>query len=473
MITLKFSIMIQNQARFTGTELEAIFGASNLINIAPEAAFMGISTDTRLLKNNNIFVALKGENIDGHTKVSESLDKDAGCALVLNDWYFENKNNLTGKSFILTSNTGLALASLAKFHRMRFNIPVFAVAGSNGKTTTKNIISHLLQQKYNIVSTYGNFNNQLGTPLVLLQIDESTQIAVIEIGTNEPGEIYILSEMVAPTHGLITNIGKEHLEKLIDLDGVEMEETALFAYLMKSGGISLINCDDPRLERYSAILENKFKYGKSEANDLIFSFDIDEELHPSICFKHESNNFAVKLKTYGLATAYNAAAAAAVAVIYGLSSEEIIEGLESYSEESGSGYSRNLLEKSNGLIILNDCYNANPSSMALALDSIALLKSGGKKIAILGDMLELGEFSSEEHVEILSKASNLLDEVYTFGPQMFAASEKVQNNNIYKYINKAVLVADLKGNIKIGDIILLKGSRGMKMEELLPILREI
>jgi len=221
---------MKNSAKFTSNELIAIFGSQNC-NFISDFVAQSIETDTRTMQGNSIFVALKGENHDSHSFIDDAINKGAICLVVEQDWFDINKDTYKNINFVVTKNTIRALGKLANFHRSRFDIDLIAVAGSNGKTTTKEMIAQVLSTQYKVLKTYKNYNNQIGVPLMLFQLDETIQKAVIEIGTNEPGEIYLLSEILAPTAGVITNIGKEHLQGFVDLDGVEAEETSLYAYL--------------------------------------------------------------------------------------------------------------------------------------------------------------------------------------------------------------------------------------------------
>ena len=205
--------MISNTAEFNRIELEIIFGETALHSMSEGFSLKGVSIDTRSLAAGELFVALKGEKIDGHSRINEAIDKGACACLVEKDWFDDHHSNFQNYPMIVVADSLKAFGQLGHYHRQRFSYPVIAVGGSNGKTTTKEMLAALLSQKYRVLKTHENFNNQLGLPLMLLLMSNEFDCAVIEIGTNEPGEISILSEMLAPTHGLLTNIGKEHLEK--------------------------------------------------------------------------------------------------------------------------------------------------------------------------------------------------------------------------------------------------------------------
>lgn len=460
--------MIENQARFSGLDLRLIFKESNLININDSVETIGVSIDTRKIQEGNLFVPLKGENIDGNRLIEEAFNNGAKVSFVEKDYYYQNKENLSKFSLIIVDSSLSAIGLLANFHRKRFDIPMIAIGGSNGKTTTKEMISHILSANNKVLKTYKNYNNQLGVPLMLLSLDESYDIALLEIATNEPGEIAILSEILEPTHGLITNIGKEHLEKLIDIRGVEIEETFLFGQLRKFNKMSFINYDDPILSKYANLLETKYVFGQVDGLHLTYKVSLDKNLNPTLDIKtYNDKNFTVKLNgVFGKIQAYNAVAAIAIALELGEPIESIKKQISGFQSDSGSGYGRMLVEKIGNLTLINDCYNANPNSVSVALDTLDLFD--GEKIAVLGDMLELGDKSIEEHKNILEKASKTASKVYLFG-EIYGSIKLYQNCTHFvdkKEISNKILEENNNATI------LIKGSRGMKLEEIVNQLRK-
>jgi UDP-N-acetylmuramoyl-tripeptide--D-alanyl-D-alanine ligase len=465
--------MLENKVKFSSNELIAIFGSENCIFIEKEFITNSVSTDTRSLEPDSIFVALIGENHDGHANVSEAFSKGALICIVNKNWFSKNSSAYPDHQFVVVENSLNALGRLANFHRHRFDLDIIAVAGSNGKTTTKEMIAGVLETEYNTLKTYKNYNNQIGVPLMLFQLDGTQEKAILEIGTNEPGEIILLSEMVSPSSGIITNIGKEHLEGFLDLDGVEMEETSLFAFLKKSEAPAFVNMNDERLVNYAMILDNKYTYGISE--EINFSLNakvyFDPEFNSYIEFFGNDFSFGVKLQAKGLNFVYNAIAAAAVGMYYKVSVDNIKKGLESFSTETNSDYARMAIESKNGITLLNDTYNANPSSTQLALDTLGKIPGVQKRIAILGDMRELGETSVEEHTEILKEAVKIADKVFLLGDEYQKASEIVHLGNFCHFEKKELLFEFLKEEITDKTAILVKGSRGMKMEEISVMIR--
>ncbi len=457
--------MLKNKASFTGAELLSIFGNGNVICNDSGFEASGVSIDTRTIEAGNIFVALEGERIDGHSKVGEAFAKGAAVAVVRAEWYERNKEALAGKIIITAEDTIESLGQLGKYHRNRFDFPVIAIGGSNGKTTTKEMTAHLLAEKFTVLKTYENFNNQIGLPLMLLRFGDEYDIAVLELATNRPGEIAYLANLAGPTHGLVTNIGKEHLEGFIDLDGVEMEEAFLLGYIRKHGGIAFINADDERLSRYIPVLEKRVMFGSVENPGLTAKIEFDNKIRPILTLLFEGREVKAQLSSYGMASALNAIAAAAVGLKLELDDEQIKHGLESFRPLKGHGYGRMFLEEKNGLTILNDCYNANPSSMKMALETLAMYPANGRRIAVLGDMREMGDASADEHIGTLSYAAEKADLVLVTGDEMLKAAAEINSRKVRSYGTKAELSAWLEDNATPDDIILVKGSRGMKMEE--------
>ncbi len=463
--------MLGNDTGFNYIDLKTLFGINNLVNIHYEWICSGVSTDTRTLSDGDLFIALEGENSDGHDRVAEAFIGSAAAAIVNRSWYEANTQFAEDMPLVLVEDTLTALGDLANFHRRKFDIPIIAVGGSNGKTTTKDMTSHVLSGKFNVLKTYGNYNNRIGVPLMLLQLSYEMNAAVLEMGTNEPGEMQILSRIVEPTHGIITNIGREHLEKLIDLDGVELEETSLFAYLQKHGGTCLINMDDERLRKYCMVVSNRFTFGQagetgSAGNDLKASVILNGSLNPRIDFEYKGRASSASMKTAGYSTGLNALAALAVGLAFGMTPEEIIPRLESFEFIKTRGYARMMIDSASGVTLINDCYNANPDSMESAINTLKIAGTPGRKFAALGDMLELGESSLAEHIAIVKKAQAVADELFLFGPTMKEALEKAGNPSVRHYANKQEMAAEVIGRLQEGDVLLVKGSRGMRMEEI-------
>jgi len=451
--------MIENNAKFSFQDLFVLFGQNSIHNLNSDIEIEGISIDTRTIKKGNAFFAFKGDQVDGHSKVKEAFDKGASIAFVNKNWFDTNKESLKDLPIITVKNSYWGLGELANFHRNRFSIPVVAVAGSNGKTTTKELISSVLSEKYKVLKTYKNYNNQLGVPLMLLQINEDIGATVIEIATNSFGEIAELSRIVNPNHAIITNINKEHLEVLIDLDGVELEETNLFAFAKKQDIFSYINLDDDRLKKYTRVLEKKVTYGFNSEAMVIGEVVYDENLMPEIKATFKDESLSAKINVPGYPGAINALAAAAIGINLDIEYDKIKLGLEKYIPDDSSGYGRLSVIDLENVKILNDTYNANPGSVEEMLKLLSSFSIDKNLHIVLGDMLELGESTHNEHKLIFEKARELTHNIYTFGNSFKAIDEDTN------FIDKLELSKRLIENLQSNDIILVKGSRGMKMEE--------
>lgn len=453
--------MFDNSAKFSLSEFVKLFGADNCYNL-PESC-CGVSTDTRTLMEGSIFIALHGDNFDGHDHVSLALTKGASCVIIKK----EQVPNYSEIPCIVVDDTLFALGELARVYRKRFDIPVVAVAGAAGKTSTKELIAHCLGTKHNVLKTEANYNNRIGVPLTLFKLTPHYSAAVIEIGTNEPGEIERLSEIVQPTVGIITNIGKEHLEKLIDLDGVEKEETALFEYLRTSGGVSVINFDDVRLSKYDT--ETSISFSSHQSADIRSSHVFDNELYPTVNYYHDEKTYTVTLHIIGEVAVFNATATVAACFAAGMYLSDIVSALGTYKPEIPHGYARMIVQHNKGITILNDCYNANPESMMIALKTLSDYPSKGKKIALLGDMRELGKAAKDEHREVIEFAKEKADLIIIIGEQFTEAIKDRTENRIVSVQTHQECVQKLQEYVKNEDIVLIKGSRGMKLEKILEL----
>ncbi|MEY3385883.1 MAG: UDP-N-acetylmuramoyl-tripeptide--D-alanyl-D-alanine ligase [Bacteroidota bacterium] len=454
-----------NTATFTRSDLSTLFGRA-VDPLASDLVVIGISTDTRTLVAGNAFIALRGERFDGHDKIGEAISK--GARLILTE---DASRVPPSTPSILCASTLHALGSFAWLHRRRFTIPVVAIAGAAGKTSTKDVVAHVLSSTMTVLKTEANYNNQVGTPLTLLQLTEEHQAAVIEIGTNEPGEIEILSAMVQPTHGLITNIGKEHLEKLIDLDGVEKEETALFDFLRDHHGVALVNVDDERLASYVPTFTRAITFGVESGADIHPTVSFDDEVRPSLHIVHGSYTLRAQLRTHGLASAYNATCALAVAWALHVPAANVQHALATYQPPESHGYGRMRVQRSGDLTILNDCYNANPASMVMALKTLQRFPAA-KRIAVLGDMRELGDSSEDEHMHILNDAHVYADVVIIMGEEFRRAAERMDLPHVIHASGMRACYDHIREVATADSVVLVKGSRGMAMEQVIDLLSE-
>ncbi|MCX5699329.1 MAG: UDP-N-acetylmuramoyl-tripeptide--D-alanyl-D-alanine ligase [Candidatus Omnitrophica bacterium] len=428
----------------------------------------GISTDSRRSKPREAFLALRGENFDGHDFIAESIKAKVGCIIV------ERKPNFlipADLAVIKVKDTVLALGDIARFQRQKINLPVIAVTGSNGKTTTKEMIAWVLSSNAWVLKNEGTKNNQVGLPQTLIQLTKKYNFAVVEIGTNHFGEVDYLAKIARPNIGIITNIGLSHLEFLKDLKGVAKEKTTLLNNLAKPA-IALFNADD---KSFKGLMAREIK-GRQ-----IFSFGINEKSDfraSGIKLKNERIEFKVnskfnfELSTLGDYNIYNALAAIAVGRILGLGYSEIRARLSTFKFPKG----RLNLIKFKGLRFIDDTYNSNPFSLNAALAALGAANCKGRKILIMGDMLELGKQKELLHRQIAWSITNTCDLLITVGSLAWITACAVrklgwQAKQIFCCAN-AHQARDLlfkKICPKANDLILVKGSRSMKMEEILSL----
>ena len=430
--------------------------------------------DSREVKGGELFIALKGENADGHCFIGTVFEKGACWAMVSRHWY-EAQGSVeppVGKGFIVTDDPVAGLQQLSTIYRSKFSIPVVAIGGSNGKTTTKEMVASVLGRGFKVQMSQGNRNNHLGVPLTLLQLSHNTDIAVVEMGINHPGEMELLVGIARPTHALLTNIGHEHLEFLIDLDGVAKAEAQLFDYLRQHGGTAFVNTDDARLCEAAAGLERPVSYGvaKGSANSC-WAREISVNKAGTLSFLLCSTvgSESVSLNFTGKHNVVNAVAAAAVGQHFGLSLPQIREGLERLTP--APGWKRLEVVDSGGLKILNDTYNANSDSMRGAIDALCDIPCTGKRVAVLGDMLELGLAGEAEHEAIGRYIKNSsVDLLFTFGEQAMIIGREAPGLFQGHFECREKLLAALLCVLEEGDTLLFKGSRGMKLEQVVDAL---
>ncbi len=425
--------------------------------------------DSRAVKGGEIFIALKGERTDGHAFVDEVFRKGADLAMVSREWHDsrEDPQPPEGKGFIVTEDTVAGLQLLGALYRDTFAIPVIAVGGSNGKTTTKEMVAAVLAAGFSVRMSRGNMNNHLGVPLTLLQLRRDTGIAVVEMGINHRGEMQQLASLARPTHGLLTNIGHEHLEFLVDLDGVAAEELSLFEYLRKNGGKCFVNEDDPRLRAAGKDLPEHISYGLREnPGHLCYSADVSIERDGRLSFLlcSGSEREKVTLNFTGRHNVINAVAAASVGRHFGLPLGDIAERLGGLVP--APGWKRLEVLDACGLRILNDTYNANSDSMRLAIDALCDMPCEGKRVAVLADMLELGAAGDVEHEAVGRYIQQRpVDLLYTFGRSARLICREATGRCSGHFDDRDSLLEALKSELRTGDVVLFKGSRGMKLEQ--------
>ncbi len=448
---------------FLRIDTEGIYNIEKIKNYN----FSSVEIDSRRVKNTEIFFAIKGDNTDGHKYLQDVFKKGVKLAVVEKKWFLKNKKDFKKSSFIVVADTVLSLGALAKNHLQKFNIPVICIGGSNGKTTTKDLVTSVLSQKYNVLKTEGNFNNHIGLPLTLLRLNKLHNFAVLEVGCNHFGEIKYLCEIAKPQYGMITNIGREHLEFFKTVKGVAKAEFELYDYLKKNNGICFCNVDDEHIKNYAKKLEKNRKYTYSNslnANIRGRFVKFNKDFQPVLNINSNKKSFNATVATFGKHSIINGLAAASAGLYFGVSHVKIIKALKEFKPTSSK---RMEVVKKNGLTIVNDAYNSNPDSVKMGLETLKEFTTKGNKYAVLSDMLELGKASKKEHSYIGSLAGKLkLENLLTTGPESFNTykSAKRIKNNLY-FEKKSDLIEYLKNNVKKNDIVYVKGSRGMKMEE--------
>lgn len=436
--------------------------------------YSGVSIDSRKIKRGEIFFAIKGEVTDGHKYINEVLRKGISTFVVNKKWFKKNKNVLRKATCFLVNDTIRALGEFANNHRNNFNVQVLCIGGSNGKTTTKDLIADVLSQKYKVHKTEGNFNNHIGLPLTLLKLNKSHELCVLEAGCNHFGEISYLCRIAEPQFGLITNIGKEHLEFLKDLKGVAKAEFELYEYLRSKSGKMFFNLDDKFIRSYAGKInhESKFTYSYKLNPDVRGKFNgYNINFEPEIEIKSGKIKFNTIISTIGKHSIYNGLAAAAVGLYFEVGQRKISGALKNFKNSSPK---RMEVIKTGGITIINDTYNSNPESVKMGLETLSDYKIKGNKYAVISDMLELGKSSKKEHSEIGKLAVKLkLKNLYTYGKEskyIFINSKSIKNN--FYFNDKESLIKMLKLNIRNNDVIYVKGSRGMKMEDVVKGLTE-
>lgn len=413
----------------------------------------GVCTDTRNIKENSLFVALKGENFDGNQFVQQAIKAGAKFAIT------SVAANANGNTIFYVNNTLKALQDLANFHRKQFNIPVIGVTGSNGKTTTKELLYAVLSKKYNTLATKGNLNNHIGVPLTLLQLNKNHELAIIEMGANHQGEIEELSHIAEPTIGIITNIGKAHLEGFGGIEGVIKGKTELYRFLQNHMGLIVYNADNQILKAH-ALSERTLSYSFNAEADCKGTI-VNEQPFLSINYNYRQSSYnRVDSNLIGLYNAENILSAICVGKYLQVDDASISDAINAYAPDN----SRSQIIKNGNNTIILDAYNANPSSMKAALENFSKMEAQ-HKIVILGDMFELGETSSIEHENIIKEAmKGNYQKMIFIGPRFF---EHRSSTGALYFENTIQCSEYLKTLSKINLTILIKGSRGMKLEFLL------
>ncbi len=441
-------------ARATGG---TIIGSDN-------GAVVGVSTDSRKVQTGELFVPLRGERFDGHDFIEEVVAQGGRVFLAELAWTSTHRVP-AGKTCIAVTDTLQALGELAGFHRRRFDLPVVGITGSNGKTTTKEMLAGILALTGAGLKTSGNLNNLIGLPQMLLQLTAEHRWAVLEMGMSVPGEIDRLAEIACPEVGIITNAFPAHLETLGSVEGVARAKGELFLRL-PADGWAVYNADDPLIARCpSPSGVTRLSFGLQGAEVSATGIRSEGPAGQSFILHLPQGALDVRMKVYGLHNVYNALAAAAAATALGVVPEVIGAGLAAFTPVT----KRFNLEEVGGIVLIDDSYNANPASMAAALVTLRDISEESRAMAVLGDMLELGEGAAKAHRELGRLAATCVERLYLLGAQ----AETVAAGAVEGGLDAAEVVvandheeilADLRRVLAKGDYLLVKGSRGMQME---------
>ena len=400
----------------------------------------GVTTDSRKIEVGALFFALHGASFDGNDYAIAALKQGASAAVIDREDILE-ANPDYAERLILVDDTLQALQALAQEHRRRLAIPIIAIAGSNGKTTTKELVSRVLAEKFEVSTTKGNLNNHIGVPLTLLSMTEATEFGVVEMGASAQGEIALLCSIAEPNYGILTNIGLSHLEGFGGVEGIRKGKGELFDHLDQNGGRAFVAEEDKVLCEMAC-----------EREDL------------AVEYYSRSIGEGFRSNLTGDYNRYNIAAAVEIGRYFGVADERIAEAILSFSPDNNR--SQAVKTERNQLVV--DCYNANPSSMEVALDNIATMEAE-HKVLILGDMLELGKWSDEAHCNILRKADKVAAKIILVGGEFakaFVAVGKELQSEYALYPTTAEALIALEKEPISGALVLLKGSRGIKLEQL-------
>jgi UDP-N-acetylmuramoyl-tripeptide--D-alanyl-D-alanine ligase len=457
-------------ATFTLKEIAEATGGSMIGEAGAVAA--GVSTDSRAVAPGELFVALRGERFDGHQFVAAAAGRGVGIFLVDQLWHSANPLP-AGCSAVVVPDTQVALGDLAGWHRRRFKIKVVAITGSNGKTTTKEMLARILTQTGPGLKTEGNLNNLIGLPLTLLRLTGKERWAVLEMGMSEFGEIDRLAEIAAPDLGIITNAFPAHLEHLGSVEGVARAKGELFLRL-KPGAWAVYNVDDPLVSKCPTPASvNRLTFGLRGAEVSSASIKTLGRKGESFTLRLPHEEQPVLLAAFGRHNIYNALAAAAAAHALGVSGDVIRLGLEEFTPYD----KRFQLEELSGVVLIDDSYNANPASMATALAALSEVREQGRAVAVLGDMLELGIGAEEAHRELGRTAAGSVDRLYLLGGLAHLAAQGAlaagySRENLVLAESHEEISRDLLSCVKPGDCVLVKGSRGMRMERVAQAMRD-
>lgn len=450
-------------------QISEMISAKNDLHLFADVMIEGVSIDSREIEKGQLFVPFKGEHADGHKYVEDSIRKGASAAL----WQSDVPNPPTHLPILIVDNCLTALQELARKYRKELPVKVVGITGSNGKTTTKDMTTSLLSIQYKVQKTEGNYNNHIGLPLTVLGLSEETEIAVLEMGMSASGEIEFLTKLACPDAVIITNIGESHLLDLGSREGIAEAKLEILNGL-KDGGLAVLHGDEPllmeRIHRYQGNVKIQ-TFGRNETNDL-FPSEI-HQLKQGNQFKINGSNEIFELPILGTHNILNALAAMLIANYFSIPFEKMNEGL---ARIKLTNMRMELVEGKHGEKIINDAYNASPTSMLAAIELVSNLQGYERKILVLGDMLELGPEEEQYHFQIGEGLhADQIDSVFTYGQLgghiAKGARSALGEQRVYSFIDKAKLCQELEQHVNEHTLVLVKASRGMKLEEIVASLQ--
>lgn len=436
--------------------LEAIDG--EVIIQKEEINFNKICIDTRKIEKDNVYLAIKGANFNGNDFVLKAFECGASIAII-DEVKFDLKEASNKGTVIKVKNTREALLNLAKFYREKLGLKVIGITGSTGKTSTKDLVAAVLSKKYNVFKTKGNFNNDIGLPLMILELNSAYDVAVLEMGMSSLGEIELLASVARPNIGVITNIGLSHIENLRTQENILKAKMEICTFFDENS-ILIVNAEDKLLQNVSDNGYKVKKIGYNHEYDVYASNIILREEETEFLAHAFGEEAVFTLPMAGKHNVLNAMLAIEVAECLNVSFGEMVKGIDNLEATS----MRLQVIKKQGLTIINDCYNASPDSMKSSLDVLSAYKSG-RRVAILGDMYELGDESEKAHFEVGKYANDKLDLLIVIGEYIKNFKDGFNNDSIIMYNTKEECIKELENIVKKDDVVLVKASRGVKLED--------
>ncbi|MGJ7913438.1 UDP-N-acetylmuramoyl-tripeptide--D-alanyl-D-alanine ligase [Neobacillus sp. LXY-1] len=452
------------------TRIAEMVQAQNEVTPFADTMITGVCIDSRKIEEGNLFIPFKGEHVDGHKYVVDSIKKGAAAAL----WQKDVPNPPKDLPILIVDDCLVALQELARQYRKELPIRVVGITGSNGKTTTKDITSSLLSLKYKVQKTEGNFNNHIGLPLTILGLHEDTEIAVLEMGMSAKGEIEFLTKLACPEAVVITNIGESHLLDLGSREGIADAKLEILQGL-QNGGLAVLHGDEPllmeRIHAYQGEVQVK-TFGRNDTNDL-FPTEIIQ-LEQGNRFKINASEETFDLPVLGTHNILNTLAAMLIAHHFSIPFEQMTEGLQGIKL---TNMRMELVEGKRGEKVINDAYNASPTSMMAAIELVSNLQGYEQKILVLGDMLELGPQEEQYHLQIGEGLNpEKIDKLFTYGKlgsHIAEGAKKVLGEErVFAFLDKKELIGTLEGFVNEQTLVLVKASRGMKLEEVVKAIQK-